>query len=140
MSSINAFHELSFYTLAHHDKAYFIHQHVVDAFKAQTADRDTKPIGLTFALIGLFLYLEKGYTGKQVQLAHMQLAKNKRNWTILELPRERGNIMVTDVLKANPGLERDLMIKKWCESVWDTYKLWHQEIANLAKTDLGIEL
>jgi hypothetical protein len=48
-NSQNAFNELSFYTLAHPNKAYFIHQHIVDAFKAQTADHNTKPIGLTFA-------------------------------------------------------------------------------------------
>ena len=49
------------YTLAHPDAA-FIHQHIVDAFTAQTANRDSKPIAVAFALIGLGLYLEKNYT------------------------------------------------------------------------------
>ncbi|GHN01809.1 hypothetical protein WSM22_32980 [Cytophagales bacterium WSM2-2] len=53
------FNELSYYTLGHHDTVYFIHQHIVDAFQAQTADNSTKPIGLTFSLVGLYLYLEK---------------------------------------------------------------------------------
>ncbi|HEX6716913.1 MAG TPA: DUF5946 family protein, partial [Pyrinomonadaceae bacterium] len=64
------FYELSYYTLAHQEPA-FIHQHIVDAFTAQTADQNTKPIAVAFALIGLCLYLEKNCTGKQVQLAHM---------------------------------------------------------------------
>jgi hypothetical protein len=59
-SSQDQFHELSFYTLSHPDTVYFIHQHAVDAFAAQTADENTKPIKLTFGLIGLYLFLEKG--------------------------------------------------------------------------------
>lgn len=46
------YNELSCYTIAHGDAA-FIHQHIVDAFIAQTADESTKPISLTFALVGL---------------------------------------------------------------------------------------
>jgi hypothetical protein len=41
------FHELSFDTLAHPDPVYFIYQHAGDAFAAQTADENTKPIKLT---------------------------------------------------------------------------------------------
>jgi hypothetical protein len=63
------YYELSYYTLAHDDPR-FIHQHIVDAFAAQTANQDTNPIKVAFALIGLYLYLEKDYTGKEVQLAH----------------------------------------------------------------------
>jgi len=44
------YYELSCYTLAHPDPQ-FIHQHVVDAFMAQTADQNTKSIGITFALM-----------------------------------------------------------------------------------------
>lgn len=46
-----AYDELQAYTLAHGDPA-FIHQHVVDAWAAQHADEETKPIALTFALVG----------------------------------------------------------------------------------------
>jgi hypothetical protein len=56
--SLEPFDELSFYTLAHPDPA-FIHQHIVDASIAQTANEDTKPIAVAFSLIGLCLYLEK---------------------------------------------------------------------------------
>jgi hypothetical protein len=47
----DAYDELQCYTLAHPDPA-FLHQHVVDAWAAQHADERTKPIGLTFVLIG----------------------------------------------------------------------------------------
>ncbi len=76
MTSQEQFHELSFYTLSLQDK-YFIHQHIVDAYAAQTADINTKPIKIIFSLVGLYLFIEKKYTGREVQLAHMQMAKNK---------------------------------------------------------------
>lgn len=81
------FNELSFYTLQHPDQVYFIHQHIVDAYQAQTADQNTKPIALTFSLVGLYLYLEKNYTGRQVQQAHMRMAQHKQTWPTLDCQR-----------------------------------------------------
>jgi hypothetical protein len=86
-TSEDQFNELSFYTLAHPNNIYFIHQHIVDAYQAQTADSNTKPIAITFSLAGLYLFLEKNYTGRQVQQAHMKLAQNKKVWPQFELPR-----------------------------------------------------
>lgn len=127
--------ELSYYTLAHVDPS-FIHQHIVDAFAAQTADTQTKSIKITFALIGLYLYLEKHFTGKQVQLIHMQLGRKKQTWPTFELPKERGSITVSDVLNTSPGEQRDTMIKKWCESVWQAYTNSHQKVATIISTYL----
>lgn len=133
------FEELSYYTLGHPDTTYFIHQHVVDAYQAQNATHETKRITLIFSLIGLYLYLEKAYTDKQVQLAHMKLARNKKTWTILSLPQQRGKVTVSDVLKAEPGQARDGKIREWCSSVWVAYKNWHQAMAMLAKTELNVD-
>lgn len=102
LSTKKEFDELSYYTLEHYNKSCFIHQHIIDAFQAQTADSNTKPISLTFAFIGLYLYLDKMYTGREVQQAHLQLAHHKQPWTMLDLPEERGIITVSDVLKAEP--------------------------------------
>ena len=77
-STTDDFHELTFYTLAHPDAAYFIHQHIVDAYQAQTADEHTKPIAIIFSLAGLYLFAEQGYTGKMVQQVHMKMAGNKK--------------------------------------------------------------
>lgn len=138
MSTSNQIHQLSFYTLAHPDPVYFIHQHAVDAFAAQTADENTKPIKLTFGLIGLYLFLEKGYTGKQVQNAHVKLSQHKKAWPKLALPTERGNITVADVLLAEAGAPRDAMITKWCKAVWAAYHQWHHAVRQLAKTELKV--
>ena len=89
MEPDDLYNQLAFYTLAHPDPS-FIHQLVVDAYTAQNADDSTKPIALDFALIGLYLHIEKGYTGKQVQRAHMQLANRTKTWPKLTLPTNRG--------------------------------------------------
>jgi Family of unknown function (DUF5946) len=127
--------ELAYYTLEKHDPE-FIHQYIVDAFAAQTADAKTKPITLAFALIGLYLHLEKNYTGKQVQRAHMILGKTKKAWPKFELPSDRGAIKVTDVLAVPAGPERDAEINKWCVSVWKAYNKVYEQVKDLAQTEL----
>lgn len=127
----NDFHELTFYTLAHPDQLYFIHQHAVDAYQAQNASVETRPITLIFSLIGLCLYVEMNYTGRQVQQAHMKLSRSKRPWPDIQLPEFRGEIAVSDVLKADPGEARDLMIKDWCVCVWNAYESSHGIVAEL---------
>ena len=113
----DAYDELCAYTLTHGDPT-FIHQHVVDAFAAQNATDTSKPIGVTFALAGLFLRIEKGFTGRQVQRVHMELARQKRDWPRFTLPADRGAITALDVMKAPEGPERDGAIEDWCQSVW----------------------
>lgn len=131
------FNELLFYTLGHTDIEGFIHQHAVDAYTAQKADEYTKPISLIFSLVGLHLYIDKNYSGREVQKVHIKMSKNKKAWPAITLPEHRGGITVTDVLAASPGHERDLMIKKWCRSVWEAYKDNHDIVAALAKNEWG---
>ena len=132
------FHELSFYTLAHPDAA-FIHQNSVDAYTAQHAGEATKPIAVVFALIGLYLHLERGFSGKQVQKAHMKMARQRKQWPRLPLPAKQAAIGVADVVRAAPGPARDAMIHAWCESVWEVWRDCREPIARLAKTELDVE-
>lgn len=129
------YNELSFYTLALQDSA-FIHQHIVDAQTAQTADGNTKPISILFSLAGLYLFVEKNYSGRQVQQAHAQMAKSKMAIPTIILPAKRGEITVSDVVAKPPGHERDEMIYKWCASVWDGYKANREIIINVTQTVL----
>lgn len=129
------YYELSYYTLSHPSPE-FIHQHIVDAFAAQQANEETKPIRLAFALIGLYLHLEKGYSGKAVQQAHMQLGKTHKPWPEFPLPDDRGEITVGDVLAAEPGEQRDAMIHAWCESVWKAYAASQVQVEALVQKEL----
>jgi hypothetical protein len=125
-----AYDQLCYYTLAHGDPR-FIHQHVVDAFTVQKADEDTKRIGLTFGLIGLYLHVEKEFSGKQVQRAHMLLARRKREWPAFVLPDDRGSITAAEVLARPEGEERDKAIDDWCGSVWAAFQGSHQQVRKL---------
>lgn len=126
--SVDDFHQLCFYTLAHPNQAYFIHQHAVDAWQVQTASADAKPISIVFGLVGLYLFLEKGYTGKEVQNAHVQLAQRKELIPNVSLPTQRGDITIADVLQAEPGPARDAMIRHWCQSIWKACAQCHEAI------------
>ena len=120
LTAEEAYEQICYYTLSLQNEN-FIHQHVVDAYAAQTAAETDKPIRLFFALIGLFLHIEKGFSGRQVQKAHMQIARSKANRPRFELPKDRGSITAIDVASANPGTERDQMIDRWCRAVWEQY-------------------
>jgi len=129
-SEQDAYNELQCYTLAHGGGT-FIHQHVVDTWAAQHADERTKPIALTFALVGLYLHLERGFTGRQVQRAHMALARYRRGWPSFDLPHERGSISAAHVMAVPPGPERDQAIDAWCASVWKAFRASHDAVAEL---------
>jgi hypothetical protein len=118
------YYEITYYTLSKND-ASFIHQHVVDAYAAQHAGGRTRTITTVFALIGLYLATEKGYTGKQVQQAHMKIAEVRKDWPRLEPPAQPAKLTVMDVLLADTDEKKDAMIRMWSESVWETWEHQH---------------
>jgi Family of unknown function (DUF5946) len=134
-AALQQYHELCGYSLTHADPA-FLHQHVVDAFAAQIATASTKPITLIFALVGLYLHVEKHQSGKQVQRVHTLLARRHKNWPRLNLPTARGDVTVSDVMSAPAGPARDALIDTWCASVWAAYRACHDQVAELIQTEL----
>ena len=127
-----AYDELAAYTLMRGD-ATFIHQHVVDAVAVQYSDEQTKPIKLTFGLVGLYLHLEKQFSGRQVQRAHMQMARKKHVWPEFDIPAHRGSMTPSDVLAAPAGPQRDKAIDAWCMSVWTPWQVNRGTLAELLK-------
>lgn len=128
------YHELSFYTLAHPGKD-FIHQHLTDAYTAQTATTATQPVAVFFALAGLYLLMERQYSGRQIQQAHLKMAAGKQQiFPVFDLPENRGSITVADVLSVPPGPDRDHKIYEWCAAVWQAYREQHRTIAALTET------
>jgi hypothetical protein len=110
-----AYDEVYVYTM---DRPGFLLQHVVDAYAVQTADENTKRIAVIFGLVGLYLHVERQFSGHQVQKVHMELGRRKREWPPFDLPADRGKMTVSDVLAAAPGAARDLALEEWCRSVW----------------------
>jgi hypothetical protein len=129
-ASSGIYNELCCYTLSLRDPS-FIHQHAVDAFAAQNATESDRPIRLTFALVGLYLHVEKGFTGKQVQRSHMRLGRSRRSWPKFRIPDDRGSITEFDVMQAPAGALRDQMIHQWCFSVWNAFSGSRPQISGL---------
>jgi hypothetical protein len=117
-----AYHLLSAYTLSHRDPA-FVHQYVVDAYGAQHTVADAKPIRLAFSLIGLYMHVERGFSGREVQRVHKVLGDRTHSWPAFDLPLvgRRGSMTVIDVVAAPEGFERDAAIDAWCRSVWAAF-------------------
>lgn len=126
-----SYHELCAWTLTH--PGTFVHQHVVDAWMAQHANEQSRPIGITFALVGLYLHLVHGFTGREVQRAHMALARGKHDWPRFTLPPSRGSLTAADVLRAPEGPERERAIDEWCASVWAAYPNAEHDVSALLK-------
>jgi hypothetical protein len=124
--------ELTAYTLTRGDReSVFIHQLAVDAYGAQHAGMAARPIGRAFALIGLYLACERGYSGRQVQHMHMLLARRSKTWPRFAPPSRAGDVTVLDVMQAPPGEERDAALRRWAQSVWDTWGHEHERVRSL---------
>jgi hypothetical protein len=123
--------ELSYYTLAHGD-ARFIHQHLVDAYGAQHVRRQSKStIGAAFALAGLYLTVERGFTGRQVQKMHMLMASKSKEWPRFAPPADVGPLTVADVLALEPGPARDDKLMQWCASIWGAWSGEHGQVREM---------
>jgi hypothetical protein len=122
--------ELQVYLIERADPRFTI-QHVVDTWAAQHATPETKPIQLAFALVGLYLHVERSATGRYVQRVHMQLGRRKHEWPSFQLPQARGTLTVVDVMATEPGPERDQAIDDWCASVWQAYEASHRIVEEL---------
>lgn len=119
---LELFNQLSARTFAfqHPD---FHHQLSVDAYGAQHAGGVSRNITTAYALIGLYLALEKNYTGRQVQHIHSIIPR--QSWEKLTPPDPAGALTVADVLKATTEEELYGAMKKWGQSVWDSWQAQH---------------
>ena len=139
VSETEDYQALCAYTLSH---AYpvFLHQYVVDTYCIQNATAETKGIAMSFALIGLYLAVEKNISGKQVQRFHMQMARVRKPWPRFTPPPAPASITASDVMTAAPGPLRDQMIRSWTQAVWNSCSAEVQaEVRELTQSELGIE-
>jgi hypothetical protein len=122
--------ELAYYTLAHGDPR-FIHQHLVDAYGAQHVRQSKSTIGAAFVLAGLYLAVERGFTGRQVQKMHVLMAGKSKQWPRFNPPGNVGSLTVADVLAVEPGPRRDEKLMEWCASIWDAWSAEHGRVKEM---------
>jgi hypothetical protein len=123
-------YELAYYTLAQRD-ARFIHQHLVDAYGAQHVRQSKSTIGAAFALAGLYLAVERGFSGRQVQKMHTLMARRSKEWPRFNQPGDVGPLTVADVLAVEPGPRRDEKLLEWCASVWRAWSPEHGRVREM---------
>lgn len=131
--------ELTAYTLSRGDwdGGTFIHQLAVDAYGAQHVRENSRPIGPAFALIGLYLTCERGYSGRQVQHMHTLLANRSKTWPRFTPPADRGAVTIADVLRAPEGEPRDAMLRRWGCAVWEAWAPEHERVKALLASVMG---
>lgn len=124
---VSAYDELAAYTFTRGDSE-FIHQHEVNARGVSENICEAKPIRIFFSLAGLYLLVERNYSGRQVQAAHSYMARVKREWARFAAPTTEPNMTVADVIQCPAGEERDVAIMRWCRAVWETWASEHMHI------------
>ena len=110
----------------------------MDTYAAQHSGLNVKPITTAFALIGLYLTFERGYTGKEVQRAHMILGKVHRQWSLINPPKEKAALTVLNVVL---GLTEEIYrehINAWGKSVWLLWSPQHENIGKLVEMYLTV--
>jgi len=136
-----AYNELTAWTLSLRDRE-FIHQHVVDVWALQHADENSNAIAIPFTLLGLYLHLEEGYTGREVQRVHMKLAQphgrgpGRKDWPRFPFPKARPAMTVRDVMAVRES-ERRQAIDAWCQSIWDVWRDSHDAVRTWVRSELG---
>lgn len=121
--------QLAGYTLSLNDKEFF-HQTAIDTYESQHTGATAKNITTAFGLIGLYLAIEKGFTGKQVQRAHMFLGERAHDWPRFEPPTNKWEVTVADVMDT-PEADRIVKIKQWAFSVWQGWRASHTQVKAL---------
>jgi hypothetical protein len=119
------------YELAHVAELGLFHQLMVDTYAAQHAGGRASALNVAFAVIGLYLALEMGWSGDRVRDAHRFLANRFRTWPSLEPPPDGAGLTVIDVAMAGSAQEHGERIEAWALSVWRRWQPLHGAVAEL---------
>ncbi len=112
------------------------HQLLADTYAAQHAGERTPAIGTAFALIGLHLALEFGWTGLEVRDAHQRLAAGYREWPAFQAPDRRGELTVLDLALAGTPEEHVQGLRALAAAVWGAWIESHAAVAALIEERL----
>lgn len=109
-----------------------LHQLMVDTYGAQHAGGSGESrLGVAFALIGLSLALDHGWSGTDVRDAHRYLATTAGDWPAFAPPTRRASLTVYGVaLAASPDEHADL-IDRWAADVWASWQPAYADVAAL---------
>jgi len=114
-----------------------LHQLTVDAYGAQHAGEQVPAIGIAFALIGLHLALDDGWSGTQVRAAHQHLAARGGDWPAFSAPMSRAALTIADVAGSPTPEEHAARVRSWAASVWEAWTQEHARVREWADQALS---
>ncbi len=75
---------------------------------------------------------------EEVTQLMQNITRNQKNALIwLETPKTLGAMTISDVLKANTPDEHGTLVKKWAQSIWNSWAQHHQAIKNFTALVVG---
>jgi hypothetical protein len=121
------------------------HQLTVDAYAAQHAPPDrggaVPPIGVAYALVGLYLALDRGVPGVEVRAAHQRMGRPDASWPRLPAPEGTGALTVLDVVAAGVMVDSPAgharAVRAWVTAVGRAWAAEHAAVAALSERLLG---
>jgi hypothetical protein len=117
-----------------------LHQLTVDAYAAQHAGGSAARIGVAFALIGLSLSLDEGWSGDQVRDAHQYLGATFKDWPGFAPAAERTWMTVYDVALASSPEEHARLVQRWASEVWAAWAPIHSDVLALIEARLPADV
>ena len=137
--------EVQGYALRHPELVRDLHQLSVDTYAAQHAPRDPgggpPPIGVAYALVGLYLALDRGRSGLEVRAAHQRMGRPDATWPRLPAPASTGSMTVFDVAAAGAMADSSAghgrALRAWAADVWLAWSAEHAAVDDLAGRLLG---
>jgi hypothetical protein len=117
-----------------------LHQLTVDAYAAQHPGPQVPAISVPFALIGLHLVLDEGWSGNAVRAAHQALARRASRWPRFQAPDQRGAMTAADVSTAESPTRHAEMVRAWAACVWRAWEPEQAAVRSWARTVLPVDL
>lgn len=112
-----------------------IHRLTVDAYMVQhpgTASRQSIQ-SVAIHLVGLFVVLELGLSSAQATQAIRRAVEQSDRFIWLEPPTHRGELTVLDVAAATTLAEHEQIVRRWAQSVWQSWQCHHSTIRRWTK-------
>jgi CTP:molybdopterin cytidylyltransferase MocA len=115
-----------------------LHRHSVDVYAVQHPGVDGRRQRQSVAvhLIGLCHWLEHGLAVEQLTPITQRLTSDKRDWPRLEPPAWY-DMTVLDVRSAADAAAHERLVRRWAESVWETWSPYHSVIRRWSEESLG---
>ncbi|TAH48627.1 MAG: hypothetical protein EYC68_20175 [Chloroflexota bacterium] len=98
---------------------------VIDAYAVQHHGKTERRAiqSVNAHLVALYLQLEKGYKGEQVNVALQRVLKFADEFVWLEPPTPNGTLTIADVLRAETSEEQANAIENYARDIWRAWKV-----------------